>query len=114
MSSLTRTASGKFKLNEAVKLDELKNAAERGEAEKFIIPPDDVLSGYKRVTVSEKADKYLYNGGKIQEKYFTKQPKALQEDEIAAVYDFENHLVGLYTLKKEETNFYIKPFKMLV
>ncbi len=29
MSSLTRTASGKFKLNEAVKLDELKNAAER-------------------------------------------------------------------------------------
>ena len=45
---------------------------------------------------------------------FTKQPKALQEDEIAAVYDFENHLVGLYTLKKEETNFYIKPFKMLV
>ena len=65
MSSLTRTASGKFKLNEAVKLDELKNAAERGEAEKFIIPPDDVLSGYKRVTVSEKADKYLYNGGKI-------------------------------------------------
>jgi hypothetical protein len=58
--------------------------------------------------------KLLYNGGKIQEKYFTKQPKALQEDEIAAVYDFENHLVGLYTLKKEETNFYIKPFKMLV
>ena len=73
-----------------------------------------MLTDYKKLFVAKSANKYLYNGGKIQEKYFTKQPKALQEDEIAAVYDFENHLVGLYTLKKEETNFYIKPFKMLV
>ena len=80
MSSLTRTASGKFKLNEAVKLDELKNAAERGEAEKFIIPPDDVLSGYKRVTVSEKADKYLYNGGKIYGGYLKYDKKPSDND----------------------------------
>ena len=74
----------------------------------------EALRDFHVIKIAEGSTKLLYNGGKIQEKYFTKQPKALQEDEIAAVYDFENHLVGLYTLKKEETNFYIKPFKMLV
>ena len=105
MAELLRTATGSFSLENAIKLDDLKALAEQERAE------DALLTVIK---IAEGSTKLLYNGGKIQEKYFTKQPKALQEDEIAAVYDFENHLVGLYTLKKEETNFYIKPFKMLV
>ena len=115
MSSLTRTASGKFKLNEAVKLDELKNAAERGEAEKFIIPPDDVLSGYKRVTVSEKADKYLYNGGKIYGGYlkYDKQPS---DNEIVLGYDATGRLVGIYLYKfdEEKKNYFIKPVRLML
>ena len=115
MSSLTRTASGKFKLNEAVKLDELKNAAERGEAEKFIIPPDDVLSGYKRVTVSEKADKYLYNGGKIYGGYL-KYDKKPSDNEIVLGYDATGRLVGIYLYKfdEEKKNYFIKPVRLMV
>ena len=115
MSSLTRTASGKFKLNEAVKLDELKNAAERGEAEKFIIPPDDVLSGYKRVTVSEKADKYLYNGGKIYGGYL-KYYKKPSDNEIVLGYDATGRLVGIYLYKfdEEKKNYFIKPVRLML
>ena len=115
MSSLTRTASGKFKLNEAVKLDELKNAAERGEAEKFIIPPDDVLSGYKRVTVSEKADKYLYNGGKIYVGYL-KYDKKPSDNEIVLGYDATGRLVGIYLYKfdEEKKTYFIKPVRLML
>ena len=115
MSSLTRTASGKFKLNEAVKLDELKNAAERGEAEKFIIPPDVVLSGYKRVTVSEKADKYLYNGGKIYGGYL-KYDKKPSDNEIVLGYDATGRLVGIYLYKfdEEKKNYFIKPVRLML
>ena len=115
MSSLTRTASGKFKLNEAVKLDELKNAAERGEAEKFIIPPDDVLSGYKRVTVSEKADKYLYNGGKIYGGYLNYDKKP-SDNEIVLGYDATGRLVGIYLYKfdEEKKTYFIKPVRLML
>lgn len=115
MSSLTRTASGKFKLNEAVKLDELKNAAERGEAEKFIIPPDDVLSGYKRVTVSEKANKYLYNGGKIYGGYL-KYDKKPSDNEIVLGYDATGRLVGIYLYKfdEEKKTYFIKPVRLML
>lgn len=115
MSSLTRTASGKFKLNEAVKLDELKNAAERGEAEKFIIPPDDVLSGYKRVTVSEKADKYLYNGGKIYGAYLNYDKKP-SDNEIVLGYDATGRLVGIYLYKfdEEKKTYFIKPVRLML
>lgn len=115
MSSLTRTASGKFKLNEAVKLDELKNAAERGETEKFIIPPDDVLGGYKRVTVSEKADKYLYNGGKIYGGYL-KYDKKPSDNEIVLGYDATGRLVGIYLYKfdEEKKNYFIKPVRLML
>ena len=115
MSSLTRTASGKFKLNEAVKLDELKNAAERGEAEKFIIPPDAVLSGYKRVTVSEKADKYLYNGGKIYGGYL-KYDKKPSDNEIVLGYDATGRLVGIYLYKfdEEKKNYFINPVRLML
>lgn len=115
MSSLTRTASGKFKLNEAVKLDELKNVAERGEAEKFIIPPDDVLSGYKRVTVSEKADKYLYNGGKIYGGYL-KYDKKPSDNEIVLGYDATGRLVGIYLYKfdEEKKTYFIKPVRLML
>ena len=113
MAELLRTATGSFSLENAIKLDDLKALAEQERAEDALLTMQEALRDFPVIKIAEGSTKLLYNGGKIQEKYFTKQPKALQEDEIAAVYDFENHLVGLYTLKKEETNFYIKPCLLL-
>ncbi|MBR2061899.1 MAG: hypothetical protein IJ969_01120, partial [Anaerotignum sp.] len=74
---------------------------------------EEALKGFPVVKVSEKSAKFLYNGGKIQERFFTEKPASYKEGDIVVAYDHENNLVGLYEIKKEE-NYFIKPFKMLI
>ena len=115
MSGLTRTATGRFRLEDAVKLDELKAAAEENRAEEYIISPDNVLSDYKKVIVSDKASKYLYNGGKIYRAYF-KCENEPSEGEIVLGYDSNEKLVGIYayTCDKEKESFFIKPVRLML
>ena len=114
MAELLRTATGTFSLENAIKLEELKALAEQEKAEEALLTMEDALKDFPVVKVSEKSAKFLYNGGKIQERFLTEKPAVLKEGEIVAAYDHENTLVGLYEIKKEESNFFIKPFKMLL
>ncbi|WP_405727592.1 tRNA pseudouridine(55) synthase TruB [Anaerotignum sp.] len=114
MAELLRTRTGAFSLENAIKLEELKVLAEQKKVETVLLTMEDALQDFPLVKVSEKSQKFLYNGGKIQERFLTEKPAVLTEGEIVATYDYENNLVGLYEIKKEESNFFIKPFKMLV
>ena len=114
MAELLRTRTGAFSLENAIKLDELKALAEQEKAEEVLLTMEEALEDFPMVKVSEKSQKFLYNGGKIQERFLTEKPAVLTEGEIVATYDHENNLVGLYEIKKEENNYFIKPFKMLV
>jgi tRNA pseudouridine55 synthase len=114
MAELLRTRTGAFSLENAIKLDELKALAEQEKVETVLLTMEEALEDFPVVKVSEKSQKFLYNGGKIQERFLTEKPAVLTEGEIVATYDYENNLVGLYEMKKEESNFFIKPFKMLV
>ncbi len=114
MEALLRTATGSFSLENAIKLEELEALAEQGRAEEALLTMREALGGFPIIKIAEGSTKLLYNGGKIQEAFFTERPKRLAAGEIAAVYDFENHLVGLYTLTGEETALCIKPYKMLI
>ena len=113
MAELLRTATGAFSLDNAIKLDELKALAEQEKAEEALLTMEEALKDFPVVKVSEKSAKFLYNGGKIQERFFTEKPASYQEGDIVVVYDHENNLVGLYEIKKDE-NYFIKPYKMLV
>ncbi|MCD8037430.1 MAG: tRNA pseudouridine(55) synthase TruB [Clostridiales bacterium] len=115
MSALSRTASGSFLIENAVKLDELKKMAEEGRAENLIISPDNVLSGYKRVNVSEKANKYLYNGGKIYNRYFSCADSPADGETVTG-YDCDGKLVGIYSYRydKEKDSFFIKPVRLVL
>lgn len=113
MAELLRTATGAFSLENAIKLDELKALAEQEKAEEALLTMEEALKDFPVVKVSEKSQKFLYNGGKIQERFFTEKPASFQEGDIVVVYDHENNLVGLYEIKKDE-NYFIKPYKMLV
>ncbi len=115
MSALTRTASGAFLIENAIKLDELKNAAEEGRAASLIIPSDRVLSGYKKMTVSERANKYLYNGGRIYERFLSFGEKPY-ENETVLGYDCAGRFVGIYSYRfdKEKDSFYIKPIRLML
>ena len=114
MAELLRTATGAFSLDNAIKLDELKALAEQEKVEDALLTMEDALKDFPVVKVSEKSAKFLYNGGKIQERFFTEKPASYEEGDIVSVYDHENNLVGLYEIKKDESNFLIKPYKMLI
>ena len=115
MSSLTRTASGRFLIEDAVKLDELKEIAKNGGIDSVLITPDRALADYKRITVGKKAEKYLYNGGKIYDRYFTCAAKP-EINETVLGYDSNGRLVGIYTFlyDKEKDGFYIKPVRLML
>ncbi|MBQ3567399.1 MAG: tRNA pseudouridine(55) synthase TruB [Anaerotignum sp.] len=114
MAELLRTRTGAFSLENAIKLEELKALAEQEKGEEALLTMEEALKDFPVVKVSEKSAKFLYNGGKIQERFFTEKPASYKEGDIVATYDHENNLVGLYEIKKEESNFFIKPFKMLM
>ena len=114
MAELLRTRTGAFSLENAIKLDELKALTEQEKVETVLLTMEEALEDFPVVKVSEKSQKFLYNGGKIQERFLTEKPAVLTEGEIVVTYDYENNLVGLYEIKKEENNFYIKPYKMLL
>ena len=114
LAELLRTRTGAFSLENAIKLEELKALAEEERAEEALLTMEEALQDFPVVKVSEKSAKYLYNGGKIQERFFTEKPASYKEGDIVAAYDHANNLVGLYEIKKEENNVFIKPFKMLM
>lgn len=115
MSSLIRTASGKFRIEDAVKLDVLKTAAEEGDARRYIIPPEEVLNDYKKITVSEKASKYLYNGGKIYSGYL-RYDKKPNDNETVLGYDSSGKLVGIYSYTYDDVknSYFIKPVRLML
>ena len=57
MSSLTRTASGRFLIEDAVKLDELKEIAKNGGIDSVLITPDRALADYKKNNGRQKGGK---------------------------------------------------------
>ncbi len=114
MAELLRTRTGAFSLENAIKLDELKALAEQEKVEEALLTMEEALKDFPVVKVSEKSAKFLYNGGKIQERFFTEKPASYKEGDIVATYDHEYNLVGLYEMIKDDTSFLIKPYKMLI
>lgn len=106
MSGLTRTRTGNFYLKDSIKLDELKKIAEKNEVENVIITPENVLNNFDKVVIDSDANKYLYNGNKIDIKYVK---GSLGTDKLL-VYDSYNKLIGVY----EVTGKYLKPVTMLI
>ena len=115
MSSLERTRSGSFVKENSITLDELKIKCEDGRGEEVLLSMEKALEKYKRITVSPKAEKLLYNGAKIYE-YFYDNPEKADLGETAAVFDSKNNLVGLYTLifDGEKNKACVKPVTILL
>ena len=112
MAELTRTRTGSFALEDAITLGELQTMADEGRQEEAFLSMEAALSDFTKIIVSPKSTKMLYNGGRVYAKFYEAE-KELTAGDIAAVFDSEHHLVGLYEVRDEE-GFYIKPFKMLI
>lgn len=65
MTALRRTSANGFDISNAVTLEKLQEAAEKGETERLIIPVDRALDSFGSVTVSEAQAKRFLNGGEL-------------------------------------------------
>ncbi len=123
LQALERTATGRFTLDSACKLDQFKAMVQKGRLSELLLPVDTVLD-YPRLKAKQAAQKFLENGNKIGlgliegldeptglegRKSFDSAPwkESLAhesdfavKDEIGKnpvfIYDYENRLVGIY------------------
>lgn len=62
MSSLRRTKSGVFSVDNAYTIAEIQEAADRGEEEKLLLPIDTLFAGHTKLSVDADSEKKLKNG----------------------------------------------------
>ncbi len=108
MAELLRTRSGNFYLKDSVKIDEFKKIVSEGRLDDVLLPIDKILSGYSKVCVSENANKYLYNGNKINVGFVDK--RNFCDEEKVLVYDFQGKVIGIYQFSEN----FLKPLTMLI
>jgi len=116
MSALTRTRSGKFTLENAVTLAQLKEIFENGNVDSVLLPMEKALATYNRIFVDEKGDKLLHNGCKIYDYFIKSSDHPYAIGDTVTAYDSENTLVGIFTVinDNEKDKVCIKPLKILL
>lgn len=65
MSSLRRVSAGDFSLTNAYTIQQVQEAADRGEAESLLIPADSLFASYGEISVNSASEKKLRNGNEI-------------------------------------------------
>jgi len=108
MASLVRTKSGRFCLEDSIKIDDFIKIASEDKINEILISIDNVLYDYPKIVVCEAGSKYLYNGNKISINFTDK--KVFVENKKALVYDSCGKIVGIY----QSYGDYIKPLTMLI
>lgn len=114
MAELLRTAAGAFTIENSVRLSQLKEWAEQGQAENHLLSMEQALREFRKIRIAERFTKLLVNGARLPEYSFAEQGGAFAEGETVAVYDSAGNLTGLYTVHKDEAGLYVKPLKMLI
>lgn len=107
MSSLLRTKTGRFYIQDSINLNEFKECALKKRYAEIIIPVDKILCELRKVTVSNKAYKFLYNGNKINLTYLSTEP---DYNENVLAYDSSGKLIGIYVRREN----FLSPLIMLI
>lgn len=91
LTELRRTAANGFKIDSAVTLEALSQAAEIGELDRLIIPVDRALEEYPIITVSAAQARRFGNGGELSLERL-KYPRTLG---LFRIYDPDGAFMGL-------------------
>lgn len=91
LTELRRTAANGFKIDSAVTLEALSQAAESGELDRLIIPVDRALEEYPIITVSAAQARRFGNGGELSLERL-KYPRTLG---LFRIYDPDRAFMGL-------------------
>ena len=113
METLLRTKSGRFTLENACSLEELRTLATENRLEEALLSMEEALMQYPAVTVQPRADRLMANGCKIFAPHWKQQEENLTLGQTVRGYNSQGHLMGLYTVEEAEELF-LKPQKMLL
>ncbi len=91
LTDLRRTKANGFDISQAVTVEMLSDAAEKGEIEKYLIPVDKALEDYPVIKVSAAQAKRFRNGGELDLQRL-KYPRMIG---YFRIYDPEDNFIGL-------------------
>jgi tRNA pseudouridine55 synthase len=115
MTTLVRTRSGMFSLEEAVTLDEIKAMVSDASIMTHIRSLDELLSEYPAFRVqSETAQRMLKNGNYLAAADLLPdgQVNTLKDGQLVRIYDSEGVLTAVYRFRQGDKSF--KAYKMFI
>ncbi len=110
MKSLTRTAVGNFRIEEALKLQEIESLAREDRLLSYVKPVDELFITYDKVTVEREFHKLVFNGNIFYKNQILQKNDTFTDN--VRVYDSDDNFVGIYHYNTQENLF--KPVKMFL
>lgn len=95
MTSLKRTKSGSFEIEEAYSLSEIQAKADEGRLNELVIPVERMFESLPLVTAGENADKALANGNQLKREEFSAKEELVNEEQVR-LYSHEGKFHGVY------------------
>lgn len=102
MAALLRTRSGSFSLEESHRLEEIREAAERGKLQELLIPVDTVFSELRSVTIAPEQEKRLRNGNPLRSEV---KNAGYADREQIRVYAPDGSFAAIYQYIQEKQEF---------
>lgn len=110
METLKRTKSGKFDIENSVSLAQIEALAKEGRIGDILIPVEEMLDEYPKLTVRKEAEKLLYNGNALPCGSFSDVPEADKSASGVRIYAPNGDFTAIYRYNKEDERFV--PVKM--
>ena len=107
MSGLLRTGHGRFTVNDAYRLSEIREAAENGRLAELVIPPDRMFSAYPSFRTREDTDRFLMNGNRILPEY-TETEGEPENGALYRAYFSDGYFAALYRYRQKEGCFTVE------
>lgn len=91
ITALRRTMANGFSISRAKTLEEIAELCEKGEIDSALMPVDEALSQYKKITVTQSQGNRFSNGGEL----FTERLKDAPESGFVRVYSPGKGFIGV-------------------
>ena len=111
MEHLVRTKVDRFKVEDAITLNQIEEAVENGVLDKYIVPVDEMLDDYSKCKVAEDAEKLVRNGNIITSGD-TLYKMDHDDGQVVRIYLESGEFTGLYEFEKKKQIY--RPQKMFV
>lgn len=115
METLLRTETGIFKLENALKLQQIQELKDAGDIDKVIMSVDSVFENLGKCVVKKEFNILIYNGNFFEMKHLKEENNCInkaEEGQRVRVYDEDNNFIGIYIYEQDKDRF--RPEKMFL